>query len=165
MYHRDQLIDQMPAMRKKFYRYHLYGGKTLDDIFSPEQKKGMDVYKAACFESGVFLNDGRGAFSFVPFPEMTQFSTINDMLVTDWNKDGKKDIIVVGNSFDADVSTGNYDAMAALALSGDGKGNFVAVPSAIKAEGEVRRIIPLQKDNSFILLFNNAAAKVLTRKN
>ncbi|HUR67044.1 MAG TPA: VCBS repeat-containing protein, partial [Chitinophagaceae bacterium] len=164
MYHRDQLIDQMPSMRKKFYRYHLYAGKTLDEIFSEEQKTGIDVYKAACFESGVFLNDGHGSLNFNPFPEMAQFSTINDMLVTDWNKDGKKDIIVVGNSSDADVSTGNYDAMAALGLLGDGKGNFLPAPSVIGAEGEVRRIVPLSKENSFILLLNNAAAKAMKRK-
>ncbi|MGQ0738721.1 MAG: VCBS repeat-containing protein [Bacteroidota bacterium] len=158
MYHRNQLIDQMPFIRKKFYRFHLYAGKTMDEIFTPEQTAGMDIYKTTCFESGVFLNDGSGSFRFVAFPEMAQLSTINDLLVADWDKDGHKDILVAGNSSDPDVSTGNYDAMAALLLSGDGKGSFNPVPaSGISLNGEIRRIIPLV-NRDLILLQNNGPA-------
>lgn len=165
MYHRDQLIDQMPMMRKKFYRYSLYAGKTMDDVFSAEQRSGMDLYTASCFESGVFINEGNNTFRFIPFPELAQLSTINDMLVTDINNDGKKDIIVGGNCYDPDVSTGNYDAMAALVLLGDGKGNFrAALSSGLKTSGEVRKIIPLG-DKSFILLKNNAPALQFTLAN
>ena len=38
--------------------------------------------------------------------------------------DGIKDILTGGNSYDPDVSTGNYDARAAQLLKGDGKGEF-----------------------------------------
>jgi hypothetical protein len=72
--------------------------------------------------------------------------------------------VVVGNSSDADVSTGNYDAMAALFLKGTGNGVFRAeVNSGLPAGGEVRRIIPLLQNNSFILLLNNAPAKIITK--
>ncbi len=164
MYHRDQLIDQMPFMRKNFYRYKMYAGKTLDEIFTTDQKKGMEVFKTTCFESGVFINDGNMNFRFVAFPEMAQLSTINDILVDDADKDGLDDLVVVGNSYDADVSTGNYDAMAALFLKGNGKGNFTAdVRSGLPNEGEVRRIIPMPESNSFILLLNSGAARVITK--
>lgn len=164
MYHRDQLIDQMPFMRKNFYRYKMYAGKTMDDIFTADQKKGMDIYKTACFESGVFINEGNMHFRFEAFPEMAQLSTINDMMVDDIDKDGLNDLVVVGNSYDADVSTGNYDAMAALFLKGDGKGGFTSdMRTGLPTVGEVRRIIPLEKSNSFILLLNSEAAKVITK--
>lgn len=163
MYHRDQLIDQMPFMRKKFIRYRYYAGKTLDDIFSAEQKKGMDIYTANCFESGVFINEGNNKFNFVAFPEMAQLSTINDIVIADMDKDGHKDIIAAGNSSDPDIGTGNYDAMASIFLKGDGKGNFKAVlPSGLPVQGEIRRIIPLANHSRFILLQNNAAAKTVT---
>lgn len=164
MYHRDQLIDQMPFMRKNFYRYKMYSGKTMDELFTAEQKKGMDIFKAACFESGVFINEGNMRFRFEAFPEMAQLSTINDIVAEDIDSDGKKDLVVVGNSYDADVSTGNYDAMAALFLKGDGKGGFTAdVRSGLPVEGEIRKIIPLQQNNSYILLLNSAPAKVITK--
>jgi enediyne biosynthesis protein E4 len=164
MYHRDQLFDQMPFMRKKFQRYKMYSGKTMDEVFTAEQKTGMDIYKAACFESGVFINEGNMKFRFEAFPEMAQLSTINDLVVDDIDKDGINDLVVVGNSYDADVSTGNYDAMAALYMKGNGKGIFTTdLRSGLPTEGEVRRIIPVQQNNSFILLLNGAPAKVITK--
>ena len=164
MYHRDQLIDQMPMMRKKFIRYRNYAGKTLDEIFSEDQKKGMDVFKANCFESGVLINEGNLKFRFVVFPEQAQFSTINDLIIGDLDGDGTKDILTVGNSYDPDVSTGNYDARAAQLLSGDGKGIFQttsAVSSGLGINGEIRRIIYLQDKKQVILLKNNASAQSL----
>ncbi|HEY5772878.1 MAG TPA: VCBS repeat-containing protein, partial [Chitinophagaceae bacterium] len=164
MYHRDQLIDQMPMMRKKFIRYRNYAGKTLDEIFTEDQKKGMDIFKANWFESGVLLNDGSFKFRFVAFSEQAQFSTINDLIISDFDGDGKKDILIAGNSYDPDVSTGNYDARAAQLLTGDGKGNFQATStlnSGLDANGEVRRIIYLQEKKQLILLKNNAPAQLL----
>jgi len=164
MYSRDQLIDEMPFFRKKYYRYHLYAGRTLDELFTDEQKKGMDTYSVSCFESGIFFNDGKGNFKFSAFPAMAQFSSISDILVTDINTDGKKDLIVSGNSYDADVSTGNYDAMPVLLMKGDGKGNFEAdMQSGLISKGEVRKMIPLNKGKTLVLLRNNDEAQVFSK--
>ena len=161
MYHRDQLIDQMPFIRKKFYRYHLYAGKTMEELFTPEQQSGMDIYTTTCFESGVFLNNGKDNFTFMAFPEKAQLSTINDMITGDWNADGVIDLLVAGNSGDPDVSTGNYDAMAALLLLGDDKGQFKAdTRPGLNLQGEVRRLVPLGK-NRILFLKNNAPAVIM----
>src|SRR5688572_10638391 len=164
MYHRDQLIDQMPMMRKKFISYRDYAGKTLDQIFTDDQKKGMDVFKANWFESGVLINEGNLKFRFVPFPEEAQFSTINDVMIADLDGDGDKDVLTGGNSYDPDVSTGNYDARAAQLLTGDGKGNFQATSalnSGLDVKGEVRRIIYLRENKQVILLKNNAPPQLI----
>ncbi len=163
MYHRDQLIDQMPMMRKKFIRYRQYAGKTLDEIFTDDQKKGMDVFTAACFESGVFINEGNFSFRFVPFPEQGQLSTVNDLLVEDFDDDGTKDVLIAGNSYDPDVSTGNYDAGAVLLLKGLGVGKFSVISpaaSGIMSSGEVRKIIYLPDKSQIVLLRNNTVAEV-----
>src|SRR4030095_9647790 len=162
MYHRDQLIDQMPMMRKKFIRYRNYAGKTLDEIFTEDQKKGMDVFKTNFFESGVLINDGNFRFRFIAFPEQAQFSTINDLVISDFNGDGVKDILAAGNSYDPDVSTGNYDAMAALLMTGNGNGKFSAVlnsQSGLTIKGEVRRILYDMQKKQLVLLQNNAVAQ------
>ncbi|MFN8244674.1 MAG: VCBS repeat-containing protein [Ferruginibacter sp.] len=165
LYSRDQLIDQMPMMRKKFIRYKNYSGTTLDNLFSAEQKKGMDTYLCRCFQSGVLLNEGKGAYRFIPFPEKAQLSNINDLVVADFDKDGKKDVLACGNSNDPAVMVGNYDAMAAIFLKGDGKGNYEAVSipaSGLNVRGEVRKIIYQRSGNNgwVALLKNSAAAQV-----
>jgi hypothetical protein len=165
MYHRDQIIDQMPFMRKKFIRYHQYAGKTMDDLFTEDQKKGMQIFKTIFFNSGVFMNDGNNNFHFLSFPEYAQLSSINDMVIDDFDKDGIKDIISGGNSFDPDVTTGNYDGVALLFLKGNGKGEFIAQPLSVfssKISGEVRKLIHLKENHSLILLKNNNTAQVFS---
>jgi enediyne biosynthesis protein E4 len=165
LFSRDQLIDQMPFMRKKFVRYKDYSGKTLDKLFSAEQQKDMDVYKTNFFESGVLLNESNGTFKFVPLPERAQLSNINDLLVNDFDKDGIKDILVCGNSNDAAVMVGNLDGCPIQLLKGVGNGLFTTIPNFIvglKSKGECRKMIYVEENNNIILLKNSAAAQVFS---
>jgi len=165
LFSRDQLIDQMPSMRKKFIRYRDYSGTTLDKLFTEEQKKGMDIYKTNFFESGVLLNEGNGAFHFVPFPEKAQLSNINDIVIDDFDKDGIKDVLVCGNTNDPAVMVGNIDATSILLLKGDGKGGFSAVShetDGLKVRGESRKLLYLKENNLLLVLKNSAAAQVFS---
>lgn len=169
LYSRDQLIDQVPSMRKKFVRYHDYSGKTMDDILTVQEKKDMDVYKTNFFESGVLMNEGNGIFRFIPFPERAQFSTINDMVIDDIDGDGIKDIIVCGNSNDPAVMVGVYDATSALQLKGIGNGNFTAVLPAsngLTVNGESRKMIYQKEKGKTTLIFlkNSDAVQVFTKE-
>lgn len=169
LYSRDQLMDQMPAMRKKFIRYRDYSGKTLDDIFTEQEKRGMDIYKTNFFESGILVNEGNNRFRFIAFPEKAQLSTINDLVIDDLNSDGVKDILVCGNSTDAAVMVGNIDAAGALLLKGTGNGNFEAVSaneSRLTVRGEVRKIVYLKdkKGTAVIFLKNGEAAQVFVKE-
>ncbi|MEI9955377.1 MAG: VCBS repeat-containing protein [Ferruginibacter sp.] len=165
LFSRDQLIDQMPSMRKKFIRYKDYSGTTLDKLFTEQQKVGMDIFKTNFFESGVLINQGNGAFKFVPFPERAQLSTINDMVIEDFDKDGISDILVCGNSNDPAVMVGNIDATSILLLKGNGDGGFSAVPHStdgLKVRGESRKMVYLKENNTLVVLKNSAAAQVFT---
>jgi enediyne biosynthesis protein E4 len=163
LFSRDQLIDQIPAMRKKFIRYKDYSGKTLDDIFSIEQKNGMDIYITNFFESGVLLNEGNGVLRFVAFPEKAQLSNSNDIVIDDFDKDGFWDVLLCGNTNDAAVMVGNIDASSIILLKGSGKGRFTAVPHTVdglKVRGESRKMIYLKENNLLMVLKNSAAAQV-----
>jgi hypothetical protein len=143
----------------------MYAGKTMDEIFTAEQKQGMQQFVANCFESGILINNGNNRFAFEALPERAQLSTINDIVVEDFDKDGIKDMLVCGNNNDADVSTGNYDATAALLLKGNASGKFTTVDyviSGLKIKGEVRKIIYLKEKKQLIFLKNNGAAQTVT---
>ncbi len=167
LYSRDQLIDQVPSMRKKFVRYKDYSGKTMDEILTASEKNNMEVFKTNFFESGVLMNEGNNTFRFIPFPEKAQLSTINDMVVDDVDGDGIKDILVCGNNSDAAVMMGVYDATSALLLKGTGGGNFAAVSPAeagLNVKGESRKMVYLKDKGKLIFLKNDAAAQVFMRK-
>jgi len=169
LYSRDQLIDQIPSMRKKFIRYRDYSGKTLDGIFTEAEKKDMEVFKTSFFESGVLMNEGNNVFRFIPFPDKAQFSTINDLVIDDLDNDGIKDILVCGNSDDPAVMVGVYDATSALLLKGTGKGNFAAVSpgeNGLTVNGESRKMVYLKDKGKTMLIFlkNNDAAQVFMKE-
>ena len=169
LFSRDQLIDQVPSMRKKFVRYKDYSGKTLDGIFTEAEKKNMDVFKTNFFASGVLMNEGNNTFRFIPFPEKAQLSTINDMVIDDIDGDGIKDILVCGNSDDPAVMVGVYDATSALFLKGTGKGNFSAVSAAengLKVRGESRKMVYMKDKDKTTLVFlkNGEAAQVFMKE-
>ena len=74
-------------------------------------------------------------------------------------------MLVCGNNNDADVSTGNYDATAALLLKGSSNGKFNAVDyvtSGLKIKGEVRKMIYLKEKKQLVFLKNNGAAQTVT---
>ncbi len=167
LFSRDQLIDQMPSMRKKFIRYRDYSGTTLDNLFTPQQQKGMDVYKTRFFESGVLLNEGNGAYRFVAFPQEAQLSTINDIVIDDFDKDSINDILVCGNNYDPAVMVGIIDACSILLLKGDGKGSFTSVShttDGLKVRGESRKMVYLKENKILMVLKNSAAAQVFSNK-
>jgi len=81
------------------------------------------------------------------------------MLTQDYNGDGHLDILITGNSYATEVSTGNYDAMTGLILLGDGKGNFQPVISSATgfwADGDSKGIAQINlADNSSVTLVAN----------
>ena len=166
LYSRDQLMDQMPGMRKKFVRYRDYSGKTMDEIFTADEKQGMDIYTTRFFESGILFNEGNNNYRFSALPYQAQLSTVNDFIYEDIDKDGIRDLILGGNSYDPAVMVGVYDARAALQLKGAAGGKFIPISpgdNALKIDGEVRKLIwlPSEKTNRIVFLRNNDAAKVM----
>ncbi|HSZ86316.1 MAG TPA: FG-GAP-like repeat-containing protein, partial [Puia sp.] len=130
---RDDLLKQMTSMRKKFPDYKSYAVATMDQVLSPEQKKGATILQANNFQTSYIRNDGNGKFTMIPLPAQAQFSVINGMVAEDFDGDGNLDVVMNGNDYGTEVSTGRYDALNGLFLKGDGKGNFT--PESILQSG------------------------------
>jgi hypothetical protein len=84
------------------------------------------------------------------------------MQTGDYDDDGHQDILVSGNSYSAEPSTGRYDAMTGLLLAGDGKGNFNVKKSSstgFKSDKSVKGLAELffPAGNSVMLVANNNA--------
>jgi hypothetical protein len=88
------------------------------------------VVKSECFESSYFENRGNGEFVRKILPAEAQFAPVFGMLTGDYNNDGNLDVLMAGNSYSTEASTGRYDALEGLLLLGDGKGSFTSVKSS-----------------------------------
>lgn len=121
---RDDVVDQMPFIKKRFLNYKTFAKATVDSLFTLQEKDGFIKLQANYFKSAFVENKGNGTFEVIGLPSVAQFSCINGMIADDFDDDGNLDVLTVGNDHGTEVSVGRYDASNGLLLKGDGKGNF-----------------------------------------
>ncbi|WP_183573531.1 VCBS repeat-containing protein [Mucilaginibacter sp. X5P1] len=130
---RDDILKEMISLKKKYTNYKSYAVATMDEVFPAEKREGalrlMANTSASCF----LRNDGKGKFTIIPLPMQAQVSTLNGMVVDDFDGDGNLDVMINGNDYGNEVFDGRYDALNGLMLKGDGKGNFA--PQSILQSG------------------------------
>ncbi len=124
LFGRDDMLTQLISLKKKFENYKSFANATMDDILSPEQRKGALRLKANFLKSAYLRNDGNGKFTIIPLPREAQASVLNGMVAEDFDGDGNLDVAMSGNDYGTEVTIGRYDAFNGLVLKGDGKGNF-----------------------------------------
>lgn len=122
---RDNLIEQISAMRVRFKTYTEYGNTPFSNSFTKAELSDAYITKSKTFASSYIENDGKGKFSIRPLPVLAQIAPMFGAIVDDFNDDGNLDFLMVGNSDAAEISVGNYDACKGLYMSGDGSGNFI----------------------------------------
>ena len=117
--------QQMPIIAQKFPTYRSYAESDLNGILGQNMENAMHR-KAVLFSSVMLINDN-GTFTIKRLPTEAQLSTINGVIVYDFDKDGKKDILVAGNKFDVEVETTAADASPGAFLKGTGNLDFKPV--------------------------------------
>ena len=88
-------------------------------------------------------------------PAPVQFSVINGMVAEDFDGDGNLDLLISGNDYGTEVSTGRYDALNGLYLKGNGKGDFSPqsiLQSGIYIPGNAKALVALRSAGDKCLL-------------
>lgn len=151
---RNEILSQIPSLKKKFVRYKQYAGKSMNDIFYPEQLQDTVVLRADVLESFILINKGN-SFDKLELPMVTQFSPTYAITTEDFNGDGNIDILMGGNLSRVKPEMGSYNAGYGTLLLGDGKGNFeVQTPaqSGISIRGDIRKFRPLKIAGQSVLI-------------
>jgi len=164
-YSRDELIGQIPGMKKTFVDYESFASTPFQDFFSPGQLAGSDTLSARMFESVFLRNDGKGTFAIVKLPMEAQFAPVYALASEDVNSDGHLDIITGGNFTQSRVSVGPCDANYGVVLLGDGQGSFSTLDPAVSGlliRGDVRDIqtIPVKGDRYMLVGRNGDSLQV-----
>jgi len=142
----DEMDNQIAGFKKMYPKYSDFGGKTAKDIFGKNALAQSILKRAVLFESCLFLNNGDGTFEINELPTVAQFSPVRDILVSDFDLDGKMDIVLVGNNYSVRPSIGRYDASYGWCLLGDTDHRYKAlmpVESGLEIKGDARKILPI----------------------
>jgi len=137
----DDIIRQLPVMKKKFLRYDAYAGKSINEIFTEDQLKNASVLTVNQAQTCVFYNKGNGYFGMKPLPIRAQFSPVFSILVSDINHDGIKDLFLGGNFYGLKPEIGRFDGNYGVVYLGNKKHGFDYLPpaqSGLFVLGEVR---------------------------
>lgn len=166
---RDDLMDQLPSLKKKFLAYNTYATATIKDVFTPEQLRGAGVLEAQMLSTIYLENNGSKGFTIKKLPTEAQYAPVYAMASLDVNRDGIKDLVLAGNNSWTRIKFGRYDANHGLLLLGDGKGHFTYTPqwkSGLNIRAEVRSLEVVSSANATQLIFgiNNGMAKSVKLK-
>jgi enediyne biosynthesis protein E4 len=140
--------QQMPFVSDKFQTYASFANASLDDIYTTDKLGEALHYKAYSFSS-VYL-ENKGDFNFVPhtLPKAAQLGPINGIVINDFNKNGKKEVVVAGAMLGSEVETPSYDGNVGLLLTSAGDNEFepvsLAVESGIYLNRNVKALAPIR---------------------
>ena len=98
-------------------------------------------------------------------PPEVQFSPVFAIAPIDYNKDGKKDLVLGGNINHARLRFGKYDANYGTLLHNNGKGTFSYVSPAIsgfRIQGDVRSVLTI--NNKLLFGINQQLLKTYEAK-
>ncbi len=160
-YSLDDITQPLPSLKKKYLHNSVFANAVFNDFFTEDQMNGMDTLTANNLSTVYLENDYNRTFNVKQLPTEAQYAPVNAIAIADLNNDGKKDLLLAGNSLFTRIKFSRYDANHGMLFYGDGKGNFMYVPqykSGLHIKGEVRAVCLIDD----ILFFGVNNSKVIT---
>ena len=156
--------QQIPQISQQFQTYNKFALASLIDVYGENKLESALNYKARTFASAYFENTGTGQFKMHELPNEAQISNIDGIMIEDFDYDGNKDILIVGNAYGVEIETTRNDASVGLFLKGDGQGKFKAVStdkSGFLVTGDAKGMAKIKVNNEEVILvvLNNDAIK------
>lgn len=160
----DELSAQTNYFRDKFASYADFSRASLHDILDAEMMKQVDFKLNVNTTSSYLIWNEGNTFRFERLPSACQQSPVARLLVRDLNGDKLPDVIIGGNDYAWDVSTGYFDAIKGIVLMNSGKGAFRLLQpseSGLLLQGMVQSLQFIEGDTAFVIAgMNRSAARV-----
>ncbi len=159
---RDELIAQLPMLKKRFVDYESYSSAVYNTIFTEKEQKLSKELVATTFETSVFINDIHKRFSRIPLPIQAQFAPVFSIAAVDVNGDDILDIVLGGNLEKTRVRTGKYTGNNGFVFTGTADGSYHYLNqsnSGLNVSGDVRKIIVDEnrllfgRNNSYVMAY------------
>ncbi len=157
---RDELNDQIFPMRRRFSSYQGYADATVNEILTPQEltkasKLTLDELQTVCYLSKK-TKDSQWIFEKTKLPKQAQFSPVSQIVMKDFDKDGKDDILLLGNKTDNRLKLGSMDANYGCLLKGNGRGMFEYLPqtqAGLYVQGDVKSYVEMRiKETNYLVI-------------
>lgn len=167
---KGEIEGVIPSVKKNFLHYASFAGKTMDELFTPEQLKNATVLTVTETRTAAFINDGKGKFTIEPLHTRAQLSPTFSISSNDLNGDGLKDLFIAGNFYGLKPQTGRLDANYGTVLLSDKNNKFNYMPpaeSGLFIKGEVRDAVLIKSatgGSNFLVALNNDNVRVFKKR-
>jgi hypothetical protein len=151
--------QQVPELKSKFQKYDLFASLDVKDVYGEVNLDNALRLHANSFTSVVLINKN-STYDSVDLPYQAQLSSINDIVVEDYNNDGNIDLLIAGNLFTSEVETPRNDAGNGLMLIGNGDGTFKA-----KARKETGFFAPSDAKKLSLIKINDQQGVIVGNNN
>ncbi|WP_298537380.1 VCBS repeat-containing protein [uncultured Algibacter sp.] len=161
-------LEQIPSLEEKFPTFESFGASNLDGIYGSNLKNALN-FKAYTFASYYVENVEGKSFNLHKLPQMAQLSSINSMVIDDFDNDNNLDIILSGNLYGSEIETPRNDAGIGLFLKGNSTAQFKAIPlteSGFYTPNNAKSMVKINTSKSKAILVgnNNDKLQLITYK-
>ena len=149
--------QQIPELKSKIQQYDLFASLDVKDVYGEVNLDNALRLYANSFKSVLLINNNSN-FEPQDLPYQAQLSSINDIIVDDYNNDGNIDLLVAGNLFNSEVETPRNDAGNGLLLIGKGNGTFnvkTRTDTGFYAPSDAKKLIPIKLKNEMGVVVGN----------
>lgn len=153
---KHDLEEQIPSLKKQNLKHHEFGKKSIQELFTKETLKDVKIKQFNYSSSCIAYNEMEGQFKVERLPAMSQISSVNAICPFDINEDGRKDLVMAGNSYYFPTQFGRLDAGGGNVLVNNGKRKFTWLypnQSGLHIIGQVRDIAVIPVNGKYRVLF------------
>jgi len=162
---KDELVKQMPELKKKYLYAEEFAKADLADIFKKGKLENAELFTANYFSNVILINNGNWNFTLKELPWEAQLTSYRDAAIADVNNDNRPDILLAGNFYPNNIQMGEYDGDYGTVLINNGNGNFSSsLLNGVVIKGESRHVrkINAGRKEAFIFCRNNDSLKIIS---
>jgi enediyne biosynthesis protein E4 len=136
---RNDVVKQMPMLKKKYLKYANYANQTIEQMFGTDVLGKAQQLQATTLSTSVIWNRGSRNFEVTELSDWAQITPVYAIVATDMTGDGHIDLLLAGNHERCKPEAGVHLASHGIVLAGDGLGHFnVQKTSGLRLDGSVR---------------------------
>ena len=163
---KDELIAQLPSVKKRVLYYKDYAKMSLEELFDPQLLEKALVYEIDRLKTTVYLNQ-KDKFTPLDLPQEVQYTSNYSMRESDVNQDGIMDVVLGGNQYKIKPQFGRQDASKGGVIFGDMVSDDYQLNrfEHLNIEGQIRSIFPYENNNKKGLIFARNNASIIYLEN